>query len=156
MNRWVIPRVNANVVDAISVEEQHILDGVTFCDYCYLEVTNPVKACNPLVVYSAKHFQEQGGPEAVAMLNEQQRAIYEFIKSRGKATSQEIMNHFNLSEVGVTNKFAFLRHLGLTKGKKEGKNVYSSFLAIHEFRVCNLPFLGRAYTLEGWASLLVG
>jgi hypothetical protein len=57
----------------ISVEAQFVLNGVTVCDDCYLEVTNPVKACNSLAVYSTKRFQKQGGPEAVARLNKQKK-----------------------------------------------------------------------------------
>ena len=41
----------------ISGEDQYILNGLTLCDDCYLEESNPVKACNPLAVYSAKRFR---------------------------------------------------------------------------------------------------
>ena len=54
----------------ISCEDQYIVNGLTLCDDCYLEESKPVKACNPLAVYSAKRFQESGEPEAEASLNE--------------------------------------------------------------------------------------
>lgn len=108
----------------ISVEEQNVLKGVTVCDNCYLEKSNPVKAYNPLAVYSAKRFMEPGGPEAVARLTEQQRAIYEFIRSRGKVTQEELVKKFNLSRIKITNQFAVLRHLELTEGKEEGNKTY--------------------------------
>ena len=108
----------------VSVEDQYTVNGVTLCDDCYLEESSPVKACNPLAVYSAKRFQESGGPDGEAILTEQQKAIYDFIKSKGKVTPKELCSRFSLSQREVENQVAILRHLELTKGKKEGDKIY--------------------------------
>ena len=108
----------------LSLEESYILDDLTLCDDCYLEKSHPVKACNPLVTYSARRFQESDGLEASERLNELQKAIYTFIKSRGKATVHELSNAFGLSQVETENQLAILRHLELTKGKKEDDRIY--------------------------------
>ncbi|MCW4016859.1 MAG: ArsR family transcriptional regulator [Candidatus Bathyarchaeota archaeon] len=108
----------------VSSEDQYVLNGVTLCDDCYLEEKNPVQACNPLAVYSAKRFQESGGPDADANLTEQQKAIYSFVKSKGKVTPQELCSKFGLSQRQLENQVAILRHLELTKGKKEGNKIY--------------------------------
>jgi len=108
----------------ISCEDQFILNDVTLCDDCYLEESNPVKACNPLNVYSAKRFQDSDGVDAEDRLNELQQAIYNFIKSNGKATQKELLSKFGLSQRELENQVAILRHLELTKGKKEGNKIY--------------------------------
>ena len=108
----------------IPVEESYVLENLTLCDDCYLERSHRVKTCNPLATYSAKRFQESDGLEATERLNDMQKAIYTLIKSRGKATIQEISSHFGLSQAETENQIAILRHLELTKGKKEGDKVY--------------------------------
>ena len=75
-------------------------------------------------VYSAKRFKELGRPEAEANLNEQQRAIYYFIKSKGKAMLQVFLGKFGLSQREIENQVVIRRHLELTKGKKEVNNKY--------------------------------
>jgi len=105
-------------------EESYVLNGLTVCDDCYLEKSHRVIACNPLATYSAKRFQESDGLEAEDRLNDQQKAIYEFIKSKGKVTPQELVDKFNLSKAETENQIAILRHLELTKGKKEGDKTY--------------------------------
>ncbi len=108
----------------ISIEESYVLDGFTVCEDCYLEKSHQVIACNPLATYSAKRFQESDGLEAEERLNEQQKAIYRFVKSRGKVTPQELVDQFNLSRFEVENQIAVLRHLELTKRKKEDNKTY--------------------------------
>ncbi|PVX26724.1 MAG: hypothetical protein CW691_00445 [Candidatus Bathyarchaeum sp.] len=108
----------------ISCDDSYVVDGLTVCDDCYLEKSHRVVACNPLATYSAKRFQDTDGLEAKERLNEQQKAIYEFIKSKGKVTRQELCSRFNLSQAETENQIAILRHLELTKGKKEGSKIY--------------------------------
>jgi predicted HTH transcriptional regulator len=78
-----------------------------------------------LATYSAKRFQESDGLEATERLNEQQKAIYNLIKSKGKVTPQEISDKFGLSQAETENQLAILRHLELTKGRKEENRIYT-------------------------------
>jgi len=98
--------------------------------FCYTMIatwkkTIMLRHVNHLNVYSAKRLKELGRPEAVANLNEQQRAIYYFIKSKGKATLQVILRKFGLSQMEIENQVVIRRHLELTKGKKEVNNKYT-------------------------------
>ena len=108
----------------VIVEDSYVLDGLPVCDDCYLEKTHRVLVCNPLVTYSAKRFQDSDGLKPKDRLNDQQKAIYTFVKSRGKVIIQEVLDEFNLSQSELENQFAVLRHLELTKGKKEGNKIY--------------------------------
>ena len=108
----------------VSCGEEFLLNGQVLCDDCYLEESSPVKGCNPLAVYSAKRFKKADGAGAEVDLTEQQRAIYVFIKTRGKATPLELCGEFGLSLRELENQVAILRHLELTKGKKEDGKIY--------------------------------
>jgi predicted HTH transcriptional regulator len=108
----------------ISLEDSYTLNDLTLCDDCYLEKSHHVKTCNPLAAYSTKRFQESDGLEATERLNDLQKEIYEFIKSRGKATTQELSNKFNISQAEIENQLAILRHLELTKAKKEENKIF--------------------------------
>jgi len=110
--------------DEISVEESYLVDDVRVCDDCYLEVSQRVIACNPLVTYSAKRFQDSDGVEAKERLNDTQKAIFDFIKSEGKVTIKDLSEKFNLSKTDTENQVAILRHLELTKAKKVIDKIY--------------------------------
>ena len=108
----------------ISAEENYVLDDQTFCDDCYLERIHHVKTCNPVVTYSAKRFQQSNGIKPEERLNKKQKKIYNFIKTRKKVTQHEISTQFGLSKTETENQLAILRHLELTKAKKEGNKIY--------------------------------
>jgi hypothetical protein len=103
----------------VLVEESYVLNGRTLCEDCYLEENYPVRTCDPWPAYAAKKLKT-----SEENLTELQKAIYNFVKSKGKVTKQEISDKFNLSQVKTENHLAVLRHLELTKGKKEGEKIY--------------------------------
>jgi len=70
----------------ILVDESYFHNCLTLCDDCYLENVHRVITCNPLVIYSAKRFQDSDGIMAEDRLNEQQKTIYNYVKSKGKVT----------------------------------------------------------------------
>jgi len=110
--------------DLISIKESYLVDGVRVCDDCYLEKSQRVIACNPLVTYSAKKFQTSDGVEAKDRLNDIQKNIFNLIKSKGKVTVKELSEKFNLSKNETENQIAILRHLELIKAKKEDNKIY--------------------------------
>ncbi|MFC1995145.1 hypothetical protein ACFLVK_01915, partial [Chloroflexota bacterium] len=75
-------------------------------------------------VYSATRTRESSGLKSTEGLTELQRAIYEFIRDKGKVTGGEVMENFNISEGELKTQLAILRHCELTKGHKEGNRVY--------------------------------
>lgn len=99
-------------------------EGQILCEDCYIMIVNRVHACDPLAARAAQRFRKASGFEATKGLTEQQRAIYEFIKSRGKVTSVELFSRFLLSPQELENQIAILRHCEMVKGQKEGNTVY--------------------------------
>lgn len=103
----------------VLVEESFVLNGRTLCEDCYLEEKYPVRTCDPWPAYAAKRLKT-----SEESLTDLQEAIYSFVKSKGKTTKQEIADKFNLSQVKTDNQLAILRHLELTKAKKEGEKIF--------------------------------
>jgi late competence protein required for DNA uptake (superfamily II DNA/RNA helicase) len=94
------------------------------CEDCYIDATHRVQTCDPLAVRSAKVFRKTSGLEAEKGLTKLQKAIYEFIKSRGKVDAAELVTEFRISLQELENQIAILRHCELVKGQKEGSKVY--------------------------------
>jgi predicted transcriptional regulator len=83
-----------------------------------------VQSCDPWAVYSAKRFRKLAGLRGAQGLTEQQRAIYEFIQSKGKVTFEELRRAVHLADQELENQLAILRHCELIKGQSEDGKVY--------------------------------
>ena len=108
----------------ISEKEQYEYLGETLCEDCYIDIRYPAKACDPWAVYSATRSRETLGLKGAEGLTEIQRAIYEFVKSNGNVTREELMKNFNLAEPEFQRQLAILRYCELVKGYKEGDSIY--------------------------------
>jgi hypothetical protein len=108
----------------ITEDESFTYLGETLCDDCYIDIRSSAKACDPWAVYSATRSRESMGLKGAEGLTPLQQAIYTFIKNKGKATGEEIITKFNISQHELQNQIATLRHCELVKGKKEGDRVY--------------------------------
>ena len=98
--------------------------GQTLCDDCYIDIGFKVKACDPWAVRLATRTRESAGATAADGLSEQQKAIYEFVVSKGKTTGAEVSETLRIPVDELERQFATLRHCELLKGKKEGDKVY--------------------------------
>ena len=98
--------------------------GETLCEDCYIDIRYPAKACDPWAVYSATRSRESSGLKGAEGLTDLQKAIYEFVREKGKMTKEDIMKNFNLTEPEMQTQLAMLRHCELVKGHKEGDKVY--------------------------------
>ena len=97
----------------ISEKNSYKLGDAVLCDDCYMEETHPVQTCDPKAVRSAKLIDQTGSKGGKDSLDDLQKAIYKFVKDKGKVTLQEICVEFNLSSVRAQNQLAVLRHLEL-------------------------------------------
>lgn len=88
------------------------------------EIGHRLQGCDPWAVYSAKRFRKLAGLQGAQGLTEQQKAIYEFIKSKGKVTFRELQRAVQLPPQELENQIAILRHCELVKGQSEEGNVY--------------------------------
>ncbi len=98
--------------------------GKILCEECYMEASNPPKACDPLAVASAVSLRKQMGQKGAEGLTEQQKKIYLLIMERRQITREEIQQTLNLTPDVLESEFATLRHCELIRAHKEGSNVY--------------------------------
>lgn len=106
-------------------EDECIEDaGQVICEGCYMEGHQRIKICDPWAVRSKTIFRKQFGLEGTEGLTDLQKKIYEFVRSRGGATGEEIAREFCLSPQETENQFAILRHCELVKGQKREDGVY--------------------------------
>ena len=96
--------------------------GQQLCEDCYLDIRQPVKACDPWAVYLAGRTREKAGD--AEGLTDLQREIYELVKSREQITPQEVMEKLGLSQTELQTQVAVLRHCELVRGQKVGDRVY--------------------------------
>ena len=108
----------------VSEEEVFATEGKTLCEDCYIDVGHRIRICDPWGERSKKIFRKGHGLEGTDGLTDLQKAIYEYIETRGKATRIELMEEFKLPATELDNEFAILRHCQLLKGRKEGDIVY--------------------------------
>lgn len=108
----------------VSEDETYSYLSETLCDECYMDVMSPPKACDPWAVYSATRTRQSAGLKGVEGLTDEQKDIYEFIKSRGKTNAAEVMARFSMSQRELEKVVATLRHCELVRGQKEGDKVY--------------------------------
>jgi hypothetical protein len=108
----------------ISKDEGYEYLGETLCEGCYIDVKYPVKACDPWAVYSATRSRETLGLKGTEGLTELQQAVYEFVRSNGKATREELMKNFNVAGPELQTQLAILRHCQLVKGTKKDGRIY--------------------------------
>ena len=108
----------------VSAEDSYQHLGETLCEDCYIDIRYPAKACDPWAVYSATRSRESQGLKGIEGLSDLQKAIYSFIRGKGKVTREELLENFGMKETELQTQLATLRHCELVKGRKEGTSVY--------------------------------
>jgi DNA-directed RNA polymerase subunit RPC12/RpoP len=120
----VCERCGKEVEEAQSYE--HL--GRAYCEDCYMDILSPPKACDPWAVYTARSSLQ--GEDKFSVLTGLQCRIVGFIKEKGEATAEEIIENLNLTEQEFKREFAVLRHMEVLRGtKKETKILYTLFNA---------------------------
>ncbi len=100
--------------------------GGVFCEDCYMDILSPPKACDPWAVYTARSSLQ--GQDKLSALAPVQRRIVDYVKDKGEATAEEIMQKLKLTEQEFKREFAALRHMEVLRGtKKETAILYRLF-----------------------------
>jgi len=109
----------------ITKEESHSLKGKVYCDDCYIDVmSSQEKSCDPWATYLSGRDQKGPAQKGVEALTESERAIYEFIKSKGRATRKEVAGKFKLSERDLDPQLHVLMHAEMVKEFSEKGQMY--------------------------------
>jgi len=89
-----------------------------------MDIGLSIKECDPWASYVDTHTRERSGLKGAEGLSEMEKKIYEFVKSQGRATRQEVMENFNLSELDLKSQLVPLMHSELVKERSEGDTMY--------------------------------
>jgi hypothetical protein len=108
----------------ISEDDRLVHGSLKLCEDCYLEEVSRPQVCDPWAAYNAQSVRENMGLVGEAGLTELQRALYQFVKEKGKVSVDEILEAFDLSQNELMTSFAVLRHCGLVRGCKENDGIY--------------------------------
>jgi late competence protein required for DNA uptake (superfamily II DNA/RNA helicase) len=108
----------------ILVNERHEYLGETLCEDCYIDVRYPARSCNPWAVYSATRSRKRMGLKGSEGLTKLQKAIYDYVRGRGKVTKEQLIENFGFNEADLQTQLATLRHCELIKGYKESGRIY--------------------------------
>jgi hypothetical protein len=91
-----------------------------------MDILSPPKACDPWAVHSAKTFLK--GKDKLSTLTPLQRSLVDYIKKKGEATLEELIQNLNLTEEELRREFAVLRHMEVLRAtKKDEKILYVLF-----------------------------
>jgi len=107
-----------------NIEKQQCYDyqGGTFCEDCYMDILSPPQACDPWAVHSAKTFLK--GRDKRSTMTPLQLKIVDYIRGKGEATIEEILENLNLTEEVLRREFAVLRHMEILKATKKGDKIF--------------------------------
>ena len=106
------------------IEKQQCYEyhGNGFCEDCYMDILSPMKACDPWAVHSAHTFLK--GKDKLSTLTPLQLNIVNYLKGKGEATMEEMMDNLNLTEEELRREFAVLRHMEIVKATKKGNKIF--------------------------------
>ena len=106
----------------ISEKEGYAYQGKIMCEDCLMEVGLHAKQCEPWASYIAtKERVGKVGTEGLTVLQQQ---IYNFIKSKEKATRQSVRKNFKLSEAELDAQLTPLMHSELVKEHGARNSLY--------------------------------
>ena len=96
--------------------------GKLFCEDCYIDILSPPKACDPWAVHSAQTFLK--GKDKLAALTPLQLKLVNYLRQKGEATLEELIENLNLTEEELRRKFAVLRHMEILRATKKGDKIF--------------------------------
>jgi len=109
----------------IKEEESFSYQEQELCDDCYIDAMSAQeKSCDPWATYLSTRTRESSGLKGTEGLTESEKAVYEFVKSKGRATREEVMAQLGLSAPDLGPQIHVLMHAELIKEHSEGDNFY--------------------------------
>ncbi len=108
----------------LSENQSYVHQGKIFCEDCLMDIGLSTKECDPWATYVETAGRLRHGEKGAAGLTDSEAKIYEFVKSRGRATRQEIMENLKLSELDLKLQLQPLMHSELIKERSEDGGQY--------------------------------
>ena len=96
--------------------------GKVYCEGCYMDILSPPKGCDPWAVYSAQGSLK--GKDKFSTLTPRQINMVNYLRQKGEASMEEMVEKLNLTEETLKREFAVLRHMEILKAKKKADKVF--------------------------------
>ena len=108
----------------ISEDQTYVHQGKAYCDDCLMDIGLSGKECDPWATYVDKSTSERKGMKGTEGLTDMQKKVYDFVKGKGRATREEVMENLGLSESDLRVQLVPLMHGDLVKEHSEGDTMY--------------------------------
>ncbi len=108
----------------LTEDQSYMHQGKVFCEDCLMDVGLSMKECDPWATYVDKRSGVQPGMKRAETLTELEKSVYEFVKSRGKVTREDVMESLGLNETELKVQLVPLMHSELVKEAGEGGKLY--------------------------------
>ena len=125
MDNWIgLAMVTQCAKCGKKIEKQQCYEyhGNVFCEDCYMDILSPMKACDPWAVHSAQTFLK--GKDKLSTLTPLQLNIVNYLKEKGEAIMEEMMDNLNLTEEELRKEFAVLRHMEILRATKKADKIF--------------------------------
>src|SRR4030043_352042 len=104
-------------------DRSYVNKGRVYCEDCLMDIGLSIKECDPWATYTDTSARRRHGQTGAAGLSEIEAKIYEFGKSQGRATREEVMKNLGLSERELNSQLIGLMHSELIKERSEGSQM---------------------------------
>jgi hypothetical protein len=108
----------------LNEDQSYVYQGKVFCEDCLMDAGLSMKECDPWATYVDKRSGVQPGMKRAEKLTEMERSVYEFVKSRGRVTREDVMEGLGLSETDLKVQLVPLMHSEMVKEAGEGGKQY--------------------------------
>ncbi len=102
----------------------YVYQEKVFCEDCLMEIGLSIKECDPWATYVETAGRKRHGQTGATGLSDMQAKVYEFVKSKGRATRGEVMENLGLSEPDLKAQLVPLMHSELIKERSKGDKMY--------------------------------
>lgn len=115
----------------ISESQAYAHKGKVYCEDCLMDIGLSASECDPWSSYVDTRTLERQLKGKVE-LTDTEKKIFEFIKSRGKATRQEVMKKFGLSDEELKAQLITLMHSEMVKERSEAGKQYLTIIPVSQ------------------------
>ena len=107
---------------AITQDQSYVNKGKVYCEDCLMDVGLTMKECDPWATYVDKRTQKLA-TNSVA-LSDQEKKVLEFVRSKGKATRQDVAKSLKLTASELQVNLVPLLHYDMLKEISDKKKMY--------------------------------
>ena len=108
----------------ITESQSYVNQGKVYCEDCLMDIGLNARECDPWATYVDNRTRERAGQKGTDGLTDLEKKVYNFVKDKGRATREDVMQGLNLSDTELRTQLIPLLHSELVKEKSEGDRQY--------------------------------